>query len=146
MNNTDEKSYEFLNNGRAERRRNFIQHCISSHLVNTIVRRRFQNFSSAITNRLWLNAHQNYECDVLITFPSDVDDFVIIWFLEQLLQLAPDIRISIKYHFTTGKRTWKSSFLIPSSFRCLRFLCHIYLRKVKEIDVFLRFRFTFCLA
>jgi len=66
------------------------------------VRRRFNNLSSAITNRLWLNAHTNYQCDVLLTFPSRIDDYVIIWFLEQLLQLAPDILISIKYHFTTG--------------------------------------------
>ncbi|CAF0734298.1 unnamed protein product [Adineta steineri] len=71
-------------------------------LVDSLFRRKFNNLSSAITNRLWLNAHTNYECDVLLTFPARIDDYVIIWFLEQLLQLAPDIRISIKYHFTTG--------------------------------------------
>ncbi|CAF2680714.1 unnamed protein product [Rotaria sp. Silwood2] len=70
--------------------------------VNSLFRRRFNNLSSVITNRLWLNAHTNYECDVLLTFPTRIDDYTIIWFLEQLLQLAPDIRISIKYHFTTG--------------------------------------------
>jgi hypothetical protein len=67
------------------------------------VRRSFNNLSSAITNRLWLNAHTNYQCDVLLTFPSRVDDYVIIWFLEQLHQLTSDIHISIKYHFTTGE-------------------------------------------
>jgi hypothetical protein len=67
------------------------------------VRRRFNNLSSAITNRLWLNAHTNYQCDVLLTFPSRIDDYVIIWFLEQLHQLAADIHITIKYHFTTGE-------------------------------------------
>ncbi|CAF1567757.1 unnamed protein product [Rotaria magnacalcarata] len=70
--------------------------------VNTLFRRRLNHFSSVITNRLWLNAHTNYDCDVLLTFPSRVDDYTVIWFLEQLLQLAPGIRISIKYHFTTG--------------------------------------------
>ncbi|CAF1654394.1 unnamed protein product [Rotaria magnacalcarata] len=70
--------------------------------VNTLFRRRLNHFSSVITNRLWLNAHTNYDCDVLLTFPSRVEDYTVIWFLEQLLQLAPGIRISIKYHFTTG--------------------------------------------
>ncbi|UJR31643.1 hypothetical protein I4U23_019124 [Adineta vaga] len=70
--------------------------------VNSLFRRRLNNLSSAISNRLWFNAHTNYECDVLLTFPARVDDFAIIWFLEQILQLAPDIRITIKYHFTTG--------------------------------------------
>jgi len=72
--------------------------------VNSLFRRRFPNLSSAISNRLWLNAHTNYECDVLITFSSHIDDYGIIWFLEQLIQLEPDIQISIKYHFTTGKK------------------------------------------
>lgn len=72
-------------------------------LVHTVFRRRLNNFSSVFTNRLWLNAHTNYDCDVLITFPTHTDDYTIIWFLEQLIQLAPDIRISIKYHFTTGE-------------------------------------------
>ena len=72
-------------------------------LVNSLIRRRLNNLSSAISNRLWLNAHTNYECDVLLTFPTRVDDYGLVWFLEQLLQLAPDIRISIKYHFTTGE-------------------------------------------
>jgi hypothetical protein len=63
-----------------------------------------------MTNRLWLDAHTNYEGDVLITFPSHIDDFVIIWFLEQFLQLAPDIRLSIKYHFTTGIPSFVCSF------------------------------------
>jgi len=71
--------------------------------VNSLFRRRFNNLSSAITNRLWLNAHTNDECDVLITFSARIDDYTIVWFLEQLLLLAPDILISIKYHFTTGK-------------------------------------------
>ncbi len=72
-------------------------------IVKSVFRKRFANLSSAITNRLWLNAHTNYECDVLLTFPEKIDDRVIIWFLEKFLQLEPDIRISIKYHFTTGK-------------------------------------------
>ncbi len=71
--------------------------------MKSIFRKRFANLSSAITNRLWLNAHTNYTCDVLLTFPEKIDDRVIIWFLEKFLQLEPDIRISIKYHFTTGK-------------------------------------------
>lgn len=71
-------------------------------LVKSIFRKRFAHLSSAITNRLWLNAHTNYDCDVLLTFPPRVDDRVIVWLLEQLLRLEPDIRISIKYHFTTG--------------------------------------------
>jgi hypothetical protein len=82
--------------------------CISivmDTLVGSHFRRRLNNLSSAITNRLWLNAHSNYDCDVLITFPARIDDYVIVWFLEQLLQLAPDIRISIKCHFTTGEHT-----------------------------------------
>ncbi|CAF3572344.1 unnamed protein product [Adineta steineri] len=54
-----------------------------------------------ITNRLWLNAHTNYDCDVLLTFPARIDNNVIIWYLEKFLQLESDIRISIKYHFTT---------------------------------------------
>ncbi|CAF1031437.1 unnamed protein product [Rotaria sordida] len=70
--------------------------------ANSLFRRRFNTLSSVITNRLWLNAHTNYECDVLLTFPANIDDYAVIWFLEQLLLLAPDIRISIKYHFTTG--------------------------------------------
>jgi hypothetical protein len=75
--------------------------------VNSLFRRRFNNLSSVITNRLWLNAHSNYECDVLLTFSARIDDYVIVWFLEQLLQLAPDIQISIKYHFTTGKQIFE---------------------------------------
>ena len=71
-------------------------------LVKSVFRRRFANLSSAITNRLWLNARTNDECDVLLTFPERVDDQVIRWFLEQFLRLEPSIRISIKYHFTTG--------------------------------------------
>ncbi|CAF0984037.1 unnamed protein product [Rotaria sordida] len=70
--------------------------------VKSVFRKRFSNLSSAITNRLWLNADTNYECDVLLTFPARIDDHVIIWFLEKFIQLQPDIRISIKYHFTTG--------------------------------------------
>lgn len=74
------------------------------HLVRSIFRKRFAHLSSAITNRLWLNAHTNYQCDVLLTFPEKIHDQVIVWFLKKLLQLEPDIRISIKYHFTTGKK------------------------------------------
>ncbi|CAF2667701.1 unnamed protein product [Rotaria sp. Silwood2] len=70
--------------------------------VKSVFRKRFSNLSLAITNRLWLNADTNYECDVLLTFPARIDDHVIIWFLEKFIQLQPDIRISIKYHFTTG--------------------------------------------
>ncbi|CAF3708345.1 unnamed protein product, partial [Rotaria sp. Silwood1] len=70
--------------------------------VKSVFHKRFSNLSSAITNRLWLNADTNYECDVLLTFPARIDDHVIIWFLEKFIQLQPDIRISIKYHFTTG--------------------------------------------
>ncbi|CAF1366308.1 unnamed protein product [Adineta steineri] len=77
---------------------------MSEHLtdVKSVFHKRFANFSSAITNRLWLNAHTNYDCDVLLTFPARIDNNVIIWFLEKFLQLESDIRISIKYHFTTG--------------------------------------------
>ncbi|CAF1556649.1 unnamed protein product, partial [Adineta steineri] len=77
---------------------------MSEHLtdVKSVFHKRFANFSSAITNRLWLNAHTNYDCDVLLTFPARIDDNVIIWYLEKFLQLESDIRISIKYHFTTG--------------------------------------------
>jgi hypothetical protein len=75
---------------------------LSSCLVKTIFRKRFDHLSSAISNRLWLNAHTNYDCDVLMTFPANVDDHVIVWFLEQLFRLEPDIRISIKHHITTG--------------------------------------------
>ena len=71
--------------------------------VKSVFHKRFAHLSSAITNRLWLNAHTNYDCDVLLTFPARVDDNVIVWFLEKFLQLEPDVRISIKYHFTTGK-------------------------------------------
>ncbi|CAF0967165.1 unnamed protein product [Adineta ricciae] len=70
--------------------------------VKSVFHKRFAHLSSAITNRLWLNAHTNYDCDVLLTFPARVDDNVIVWFLEKFLQLEPDVRISIKYHFTTG--------------------------------------------
>jgi hypothetical protein len=76
---------------------------IGMFLVKSVFRKRFANLSTAITNRLWLNAHTNYECDVLLTFPSRIDDQVIVWFLEKFTQLEPDIRISIKYHFTTGE-------------------------------------------
>ncbi len=82
----------------------FWEDFVSFFSVNSLFRRRFPNLSSAISNRLWLNAHTNYECDVLITFSSHIDDYGIIWFLEQLIQLEPDIQISIKYHFTTGKK------------------------------------------
>ncbi|CAF1545825.1 unnamed protein product, partial [Rotaria sp. Silwood1] len=71
-------------------------------IIKSVFHKRFSNLSSAITNRLWLNADTNYECDVLLTFPARIDDHVIIWFLEKFIQLQPDIRISIKYHFTTG--------------------------------------------
>ncbi|CAF3930436.1 unnamed protein product [Rotaria sp. Silwood2] len=71
-------------------------------IIKSVFRKRFSNLSLAITNRLWLNADTNYECDVLLTFPARIDDHVIIWFLEKFIQLQPDIRISIKYHFTTG--------------------------------------------
>ncbi|CAF0996104.1 unnamed protein product [Adineta ricciae] len=84
-----------------EEKTNLINEQLSN--VNSLIRRRLNNLSSAISNRLWLNAHTNYECDVLLTFPTRVDDYGLVWFLEQLLQLAPDIRISIKYHFTTGE-------------------------------------------
>ncbi|UJR15035.1 hypothetical protein I4U23_002008 [Adineta vaga] len=70
--------------------------------VKSVFHKRFAHLSSAITNRLWLNAHTNYDCDVLLTFPARIDDNVIVWYLEKFLQLEPDIRISIKYHFTTG--------------------------------------------
>ena len=73
-----------------------------------LFRKRFAHLSSAITNRLWLNAHTNYKCDVLLTFPAKIDDEVLIWFLEKFLQLEPDIRISIKHHFTTGIELEKS--------------------------------------
>lgn len=69
----------------------------------SLLRKRFAHLSSAITNRLWLNAHSNEQCDVLLTFPEKIDDQTIVCFLEALLRLEPDIRISIKYHFTTGK-------------------------------------------
>lgn len=72
-------------------------------LVKSVFRKRFAHLSSAITNRLWLNAHTNYDCDVLLTFPAPIDDRVIVWYLEKLLEFEPDIRISIKYHFTTGE-------------------------------------------
>ena len=111
-------------------------------LVNSLIRRRLNNLSSAISNRLWLNAHTNYECDVLLTFPTRVDDYGLVWFLEQLLQLAPDIRISIKYHFTTGEDIFfvlirkhvKTSFCFCWN-RCLWILCDIYLQKV---NIYLR--------
>lgn len=77
---------------------------MSVRLVQSIVRKRFAHLSSAITNRLWLNAPTNYNCDVLLTFPEKISDQVITWFLKKFLQLEPDIRISIKYHFTTGKK------------------------------------------
>lgn len=71
--------------------------------VNSGFRRRLNDFSSVLSNRLWLNAHTNYQADVLLTFSSHIDDYVLIWFLEQLIQLAPDIYVSVKYHFTTGE-------------------------------------------
>jgi len=85
-----------------------------------------------MSNRLWLNAHTNYQCDVLLTFSSHIDDYVLIWFLEQLHQLAPDIVLSIKYHFTTGKSQTKirNLHLVFHLFylrRCLWILCNIYL-------------------
>jgi len=43
-----------------------------------------------------------------LTFPAKIDDEVLIWFLEKFLQLEPDIRISIKHHFTTGIELEKS--------------------------------------
>ncbi|CAF0906326.1 unnamed protein product [Didymodactylos carnosus] len=71
--------------------------------ASALFRRRFVSVSSGIlTNRLWLKSQANHECDLLITFPSRIDENKIIWFLKQLLLLEPDIRISIKYHFTTG--------------------------------------------
>jgi len=106
-------------------------------LVKSIFGKRFANLSSAITNRLWLNAHTNYECDVLLTFPEKIDDNVIIWFLEKFLQLEPDIRISIKHHFTTGKIEISFFFfrkLIGCLFllyRCLWILFNLYLWKVR---------------
>lgn len=69
----------------------------------SLLRKRFAHLSSAITNRLWLNAHSNESCDVLLTFPEKIDDQLIIFFLEEFLRLEPDIRISVKYHFTTGE-------------------------------------------
>ncbi len=101
-------------------------------LVKSLFHKRFANLSSAITNRLWLNAHTNYECDVLLTFPEKIDDNVIIWFLEKFLQLEPDIRISIKHHFTTGKIEISFFFrkLIGYLFllyRCLWILFNLYL-------------------
>lgn len=71
-------------------------------LVKSVFRKRFANLSSAISNRLWLNADTNHKCDVLLTFPERIEDHVITWFLEKFIELQPDIRISIKYHFTTG--------------------------------------------
>lgn len=103
--------------------------------MNSLFRRRLLNLSSAFTNRLWLNAHTNYDCDVLLTFPARVDDYVLVWFLEQLLQLAPDIRISIKYHFTTGeRRAPRAANAANPLFFCrtrrVWILPNIYLRKV----------------
>ncbi|CAF1654398.1 unnamed protein product [Rotaria magnacalcarata] len=86
----------------ATNKKEMIDGQLTNGRLNTLFRRRLNHFSSVITNRLWLNAHTNYDCDVLLTFPSRVEDYTVIWFLEQLLQLAPGIRISIKYHFTTG--------------------------------------------
>lgn len=104
--------------------------------VNASVRRRFNNFSSAITNRLWLNAHTNYECDVLLTFPTHSEDFTLIWFLEQLHHLAPDIRVSIKYHFTTGEKYFFAImnkinlyvyiFICCYLNRCIWILCNVF--------------------
>ncbi|CAF1615190.1 unnamed protein product [Rotaria magnacalcarata] len=70
--------------------------------VKSVFHKRFANLSSAISNRLWRNADTNYKCDVLLTFPELIDDRVIVWFLEKFIQLQPDIRVSIKHHFTTG--------------------------------------------
>lgn len=108
---------EPLNNGTASLSVPIPRSRLCSLLVQSIIRRRLNNLSSAITNRLWLNAHCNYQCDVLITFPPRVDDYVLVWFLEKLLQFAPDIRVSIKYHFTTG---WQRSRRHSRSFQ---FIC-----------------------
>lgn len=92
----------------------------------SLLRKRFAHLSSAITNRLWLNAHSNYECDVLLTFPEKIDDQTIIWFLEEFLRLEPDIRIMIKYHFTTGKKKKSETNSVDEI--CIVSFCHRCLR------------------
>ncbi|CAF4379539.1 unnamed protein product, partial [Rotaria magnacalcarata] len=56
----------------ATNKKEMIDGQLTNGRLNTLFRRRLNHFSSVITNRLWLNAHTNYDCDVLLTFPSRV--------------------------------------------------------------------------
>jgi len=55
-----------------------------------------------VSSRIWSRTIPTENCDVLVTFPSTIEDNVLMWVLARLRARVPELSVHARHHSSTG--------------------------------------------